>query len=105
MRTAFELLSRNAADPTVTVLFDGKEYILREGENLAAELLRIGVSVLRQTPVSGAPRGPFCMMGACYDCLIEHEGEKKQACQMNVFDGLEVSTIGYRDDDEGKSIA
>jgi succinate dehydrogenase/fumarate reductase-like Fe-S protein len=40
------------------------------------------------TPVSGAPRGPFCMMGACFDCLIEVGGVTRQACMMQVSDGL-----------------
>ena len=44
--------------------------------------------VFRQTPESGAPRAPFCMMGACYDCLVAVEGVTRQACMMQVRAGL-----------------
>lgn len=74
----------------VTVRVDGRELALREGANLAAEMLAAGVMPFRRTPVSGAPRGPFCMMGACFDCLIEVEATTRQACLMEVTAGLEI---------------
>lgn len=77
--------------PRVTVRFDGQEYRLPEGANLAAALLAAGLRSLRDTPVSGAPRGPFCMMGACYDCLVQIDGVTRQACMVEVRDGLIVT--------------
>lgn len=74
--------------PRVRVSLDGQALDLPEGANLAAALLGAGVTVFRATPVSGAPRGPFCMMGACFDCLIEVGGVTRQACMMQVSDGL-----------------
>jgi predicted molibdopterin-dependent oxidoreductase YjgC len=74
----------------VDVTFDGRVISLPEGENLAAALLMAGVTPFRHTPVSGAPRAPFCMMGACYDCLIEIDGVTRQACMMQVRAGLEL---------------
>ena len=56
-----------------------------------AALLAAGVMPFRQTPVSGAPRGPFCMMGACYDCLVEIGGETRQACMIEVTEGLDIT--------------
>ncbi len=76
--------------PRVTVLLDGQPLDLPEGANLAAALLAAGVEVFRKTPVSGAPRGPFCMMGACFDCLVEIDGVVRQACMVEVTAGLEV---------------
>lgn len=75
----------------VPVQFDGKDYMLPEGANLAASLLAAGVSVFRNTPASGAPRGPFCMMGVCYDCLVEIDGVTRQACQTLVSANMQVS--------------
>lgn len=95
MKTAFELLSKDATETRVEILIDGSPISLRDGENLAAELLRAGITTLRKTPVSGAPRGPFCMMGACYDCLVLLDGERKQACQQLVTDGLKIEFIGF----------
>jgi D-hydroxyproline dehydrogenase subunit gamma len=74
--------------PLVRVTLDGQALDLPEGANLAAALLGAGVAVFRATPVSGAPRGPFCMMGACFDCLIEVGGVTRQACMMRVSEGL-----------------
>jgi len=77
--------------PKVPVRFAGETLMLPEGANLAAALLAAGVTVLRHTPVSGAPRAPYCMMGACFDCLIEVEGTVRQACMMEVAEGLEIA--------------
>ena len=77
--------------PRVNVIFDGVALSLPQGADLAAALLAAGVDVFRDTPVSGAPRGPFCMMGACFDCLIEIEGATRQACMIEVADGLSIS--------------
>jgi predicted molibdopterin-dependent oxidoreductase YjgC len=77
--------------PRVTVHFDGRALELTQGDNLAAALLEAGIMPFRFTPVSGAPRGPFCMMGACYDCLIEVGGIQRQACMMQVTDGLQIA--------------
>lgn len=75
----------------VPVLFDGRVLELREGENLAAELLASGVMPFRKTPVSGAPRNPFCMMGACFDCLVEIDGVSRQACMTLVRADMDIS--------------
>lgn len=89
--SAFEFLS----DPgsLVTVMFDGQDYQLPDRENLAAALLAAGVLSLRQTPVSSAPRSVFCMMGACFDCLVLIDGVTRQACMTQVRDGLVVERM------------
>jgi predicted molibdopterin-dependent oxidoreductase YjgC len=87
--------------PLVQVTFDGTSLDLPEGANLAASLLAAGVDVFRHTPVSGAPRGPFCMMGACFDCLVDIDGVMRQACMIEVTQGLQVITqreLGADDD-------
>ena len=84
----------------VKVRFESTELRLPLGENLAGALLVAGVMPFRHTPVSGAPRGPFCMMGACYDCLVEIEGVNRQACMVQVTAGMEIrmpSTNGATD--------
>src|SRR5271165_3968354 len=61
--------------------FDGNAIEAAEGETLAAALLAAGISSLRETPVTGAPRAPYCMMGVCFDCLVEVDGvPNRQAC-------------------------
>lgn len=77
--------------PRVAVWFDGAQLELTEGANLAAALLAAGVWEFRHTPVSAAPRGPFCMMGACFDCLVEIDGVVRQACMLEVVEGLHIT--------------
>jgi len=81
----------------VTVRFGSTELSLPRGENLAGALLVAGVIAFRHTPLSGAPRGPFCMMGACYDCLVEIDGVNRQACMLQVTEGLQIESPSIRD--------
>ena len=83
--------------PRVAVQVDGAEVRLPLGANLAAALLAEGIGVFRHTPVSGAPRGPFCMMGACFDCLVEVAGVTRQACMIEVAEGLQITRPGGTD--------
>lgn len=89
MNSAFREL--HPAQDLVSVTFDGNDLMLPQGANLAAALLAAGVDVFRTTPVSGAPRAPYCMMGACFDCLVEQSGVTQQACMMQVEAGLVIT--------------
>lgn len=97
MKPAFRDIAPDG--PRVAVRVDGRDLALRDGANLAAEMLAAGILPFRHTPVSGAPRGPFCMMGACFDCLIEVGGATRQACLMEVAEGLEITLPKGRRDD------
>jgi predicted molibdopterin-dependent oxidoreductase YjgC len=75
--------------PDCSIAWDGREVPARAGESLAAALLAAGVATFRETPVTGAPRGPLCMMGACFDCLVELDGVPNvQACMAPVRPGM-----------------
>ncbi len=75
--------------PDCAISWDGREVPARVGESLAAALLAAGVTTFRETPVTGAPRGPLCMMGACFDCLVELDGvPNTQACMAPVRPGM-----------------
>ena len=75
----------------VSLEFEGESITARAGDSVAAALLAAGHSTLRTTPVSGAPRGPFCMMGACFECLVEIDGApNRQACMTPVVGGMRV---------------
>jgi predicted molibdopterin-dependent oxidoreductase YjgC len=46
---------------------------------------------LRASPVSGAPRAPYCLMGVCFECLVEVDGVRdRQACLTTIRDGMRV---------------
>lgn len=99
MNSAFRDLT--PAQQLVPVTLDGDELMLPDGANLAAALLAYGVGVFRGTPVSGAPRAPYCMMGACFDCLIELHGVTRQACMTQVQAGLVITKPKGRDHADG----
>ena len=91
MKTASRFRDLDTGDSRrVRVRFDDTDLQLREGENLAAEMLAAGITSFRRSPVSGAPRGPYCMMGACYDCLVEIDGTTRQACMLEVHADMEI---------------
>lgn len=78
---------------SLTVYLDGRPIPARQGETIAACLLRAGVPSFRTTPVTGAPRLPYCMIGQCFDCLIDIEGlGSRQACLIRVQDGMRLKT-------------
>lgn len=82
-----------SAEATITIFMDDTPIPARPGETIAACLLRAGVSRFRTTPVSGAPRLPYCMIGHCFDCLVEIDGVgSRQACLSPVADGMRVRT-------------
>jgi predicted molibdopterin-dependent oxidoreductase YjgC len=75
----------------VTVELDGFPLSVPAGASIAAALLAAGVARFRSTPVSGSARAPYCMMGVCFDCLIEVDGEpNRQACLIEVRDGMKL---------------
>jgi predicted molibdopterin-dependent oxidoreductase YjgC len=85
------MFRRRTEDQAVTITFEGAAVRAREGDSVAAALLAAGHLVFRETPVSGAPRGPFCMMGACFDCLVEIDSQPaRQACMVRVAEGMRV---------------
>jgi predicted molibdopterin-dependent oxidoreductase YjgC len=43
--------------------------------------------------VTGAPRGPFCLMGVCFECLVEIDGRSNCcACMTQVAPGMRIVT-------------
>ena len=79
--------------PPVAITIDGVPFAARAGDTVAAALLVAGKIVFRTTPVTGAARGPFCMMGACFECLVGIDGRaNQQACMIAVAPGMRVTT-------------
>jgi predicted molibdopterin-dependent oxidoreductase YjgC len=76
---------------TVSLTIEGKEIIAFEGDTVAAAMLAAGFSYTRITPEKGKRRAPYCMMGICFDCLVEINGIPNQrACQTLVQAGMQV---------------
>lgn len=79
-------------EETVTIMFDGKAVTVPAGISVAAAVL--GHSHPGETytnPVDGSPRAPYCLMGVCFECMMEINGEPNvQSCLVAVQEGMVV---------------
>ena len=81
----------DSAPASVELWVDGRPVMAREADSVAAALLAAGYLACRTTPVSGSPRGPYCMMGVCFDCLVSVDGvPNQQGCLTPVRSGMQV---------------
>jgi predicted molibdopterin-dependent oxidoreductase YjgC len=79
------------AGAQVSVTVDGKPVAVPAGASVAAALLLAGAVPSRTNPVSHAPRAPFCMMGVCFECLVEIDGvPERQACMIAAAEGMRI---------------
>ena len=77
---------------TVEVLVEGTPVLVPEGATAAAAVLLSGLPAIRETPVTGSPRLPLCLMGVCFDCLAEIDGvPNRQACMVTVKPGMRIA--------------
>ena len=94
------MFRRIAERGEVTFTVDGRPVAARLGDTVAAAMLAAGIDHCRTTPVTGAPRAPYCLMGVCFDCLVTIDGVgSRQGCLVPVRDGMAVET------QQGKRVA
>ncbi|MFD6138570.1 (2Fe-2S)-binding protein [Promicromonospora sp. NPDC060271] len=81
-------------DRPLTVLVDGEPVTGTAGQTIAGVLLGAGRREWRTT-TGGAPRGVFCGIGVCFDCLVEVNGLRDvRACLRRAQDGDVVTRQG-----------
>lgn len=74
-----------------TISFDGRPLTAAAGQSVGAVLTSQGITAWRSTRKGGRPRGLFCGIGVCFDCLVTVDGEPNQrACLVEACDGMEV---------------
>lgn len=79
------------APTTLSVTVDGRAVQVAPGASVAAAVLAAGWRSIRRTPIGGAARGPFCMIGACFDCLAEIDGvSNRQSCLVEARAGMRI---------------
>ena len=77
----------------VKITVDGKELEARAGEPIAAALLAAGIKQFRKTTKNHEPRGIFCGIGQCTDCVMEVNGKANiRTCVTLVEEGMIVRT-------------
>ena len=77
----------------ITIEVDGQPVPAFEGEPIAAALLAAGYKVFRYTVKKGEPRGVFCAIGRCTDCVMTVDGRPNvRTCITPAVDGMKVQT-------------
>ena len=75
----------------LVIELDGAKAKVPAGVSVAAALLYLDRIPTRSSVITGAPRAPFCMMGICFECLVEIDGVVDQrACQLQVRAGMRL---------------
>jgi D-hydroxyproline dehydrogenase subunit gamma len=85
----------DASGERVTISLNGKAVVARKGDTVAAALLAAGCDQFRKSAVGAVPRGPYCLMGVCFECLLTIDGVRnRQACMIPITEGMLVETGG-----------
>ncbi|MDQ6753817.1 MAG: (2Fe-2S)-binding protein [Actinomycetota bacterium] len=73
--------------------FDGRPLTAEPGQSVGAALTEAGVKSWRSTRVAGKPRGLFCGIGICFDCLLTIDAVPNQrACLAPAQEGMQLES-------------
>lgn len=79
--------------PVIHIIVDGKTLEAREGDTIAAALMANGIRTFRHTHRFHEPRGIFCGIGQCTDCIMEVDGQPNiKTCVTRARDGMVIRT-------------
>ena len=79
----------------IEIEVDGERVEAFLGETVAAALIAAGRHTLRRTDREHAPRGLYCGIGVCFECLVGIDGRPRvRACQTPVAPGMRIDTQG-----------
>lgn len=77
----------------IKIQVDGKLIDALEGEPIAAALIANGIKTLRYTKIKKEPRGIFCAIGQCTDCVMTVNGRPNvRTCVTQAADGMKIET-------------
>jgi predicted molibdopterin-dependent oxidoreductase YjgC len=84
---------RPGGTTAVTITVDGEALAGAVGQTIAGVALANGRLEWRRTSAEGRPRGLFCGIGVCFDCIVTVNGARDvRACQRRAVDGDVVET-------------
>ncbi len=87
----------------VRISVDGIQIEAREGESIQAALLASGIRISRYTDKRREPRGLFCAIGQCTDCVMVVDGTPNvRTCVTRVRDGMVIETQAPAGGDHAK---
>lgn len=81
----------------VTIYFEDQEITAIEDEPIASALMSVGIRHFRKTVKKKEPRGVFCAIGRCTDCMMIVNGQPNvRTCTRPVEEGMKVERqYGY----------
>lgn len=83
---------------TITVNIDGAPVSVPSGATALAAIFISGKSSVRRS-VGGAPRGPLCAMGICFECRATVNCRRhSRTCQILCAPGMDIRTGESADD-------
>jgi len=75
----------------LTLSIDQQSYQIPVGYSVTAALLSTGHNSNRYSSISGKKRGPYCLMGVCFECLCQIDGvANRQGCMTLVTPGMQI---------------
>ena len=86
-------IPENQIDPDkqITIRIDGRSVSVSSGITVAAALLGNEDTHFCRSAAEGDKRAPYCLMGVCFECLVEIDGiRNRQACLEPVYEGMRV---------------
>lgn len=91
--TDHPVLGRLEGKPLVPITVDGRPYMARQGEPIAAQLIANDIKVFHYTPKRKEPRAVFCAIGRCTDCIMTVDGVPNvRTCVTPVKAGMAIQT-------------
>ena len=85
-------------DQTFDVIIDGEPLRACPGETIATVMLTAGRRAVRETVRRREPRGLYCVMGVCWECVVRVDdsrpgsGDRVRACVTLVTPGMRIET-------------
>lgn len=80
--------------PSVTIVVNGTPHSVSNDLSVAAALLTLGPAAIRRNLADNSARGPYCMMGVCFECLVEIDDVPNvQSCMVQVAEGMRINTV------------
>lgn len=77
----------------IKVIVDGREIWGYENEMIAATLTANGIRTFRKTKKKKEPRGVFCAIGKCTDCVMTVNGQPNvRTCVTPIEEGMVIET-------------
>ena len=91
--TEHPILGKLPEGKLVEIQVDGQPLQAREGEPIAVALLATGRRIFRYTKRFEDPRGVFCAIGRCTDCVMTVDGMPNvRTCVTPVRAGMRIET-------------